>query len=159
MQRSLSRTATLALAAFSLIFASFAAAQTISGEITGLVTDPQGQVVAGADVTLTNQNTGVQLVTKADNSGLFTFPALPPGTYRVSVRYQGFKDYEKHDLHLSAAERLSAGTLKLEVGSVTETVDVVAQGAPIQTQSAERSALLDSNEITSLMTPGRDVLA
>src|SRR5215471_16826581 len=132
-------------------------AQTVSGEITGAVLDPAGQIVPGADITLINQETGEQRVIKSDGSGLFTFPVLQPGTYTVSVQSKGFKEYVRRDVHLSAAERLSTGNIRLQVGAVTETVEVTASGAAVQTQSSERSALLDRSDINSLMTPGRDV--
>jgi hypothetical protein len=149
--------AALVVVCFLTVGTAFA--QTISGEITGAVLDPAGQVVAGADVTLVNQETGEQRTIKSDNSGLFTFPVLQPGIYTVSVQSKGFKEYVKRDVHLSAAERLSTGNLRLQVGAVTEIVDVTATGASVQTQSSERSALLDRSDINSLMTPGRDVLA
>ncbi len=158
MQRHFARIAAAVLAAcFLTLGAAFA--QTLSGQITGLVLDPAGQIIAGAEVTLINQDTSAQAVTKTDSSGFFVFPVVQPGTYTVSVKNKGFKEYVKRDLHLSASERLSTGNLTLEVGAVTETVNVTSQGAPVQTQSAERSALLDSNELSNLMTPGRDVLA
>src|SRR5215471_17490288 len=134
-------------------------AQTSSGQIAGRVIDPDAAVVVGAQVTLTNQDTSVRWTAQTDSSGLFAFPALQPGIYSISVEATGFKDLKKRDLHLSASERLSAGDLKLEVGAVTETVTVTAAGTAVQTQSAERSALLDSNEMQHLSTPGRDTLA
>src|SRR5438477_3598752 len=122
MQRHFARTAAaILLVSFLTLGAAFA--QTSSGEITGAVLDPAGQVVAGADVTLINQETGQQRVVKTDTSGLFAFPVVQPGTYTVSVENKGFKEYVKRDLHLSASDRLSTGNLRLQVGAVTETVD------------------------------------
>jgi hypothetical protein len=134
-------------------------AQTSSGEITGRVIDSADAVVAGADVTLTNQRTGEQRETKTDASGTFVFAAVQPGLFTVSVKAPNFKQFDKRDLSLSASERLSAGNLKLQIGSATETMTVTAEATPLQSESAERSALLDSKEISTLMTPGRDVLA
>ncbi|HZR29027.1 MAG TPA: TonB-dependent receptor, partial [Terriglobales bacterium] len=157
MQRHLVHIAAVLAVCFLTLTTAFA--QTSSGDITGAVLDPSGQMVVGAEVTLINQETGEQRVIKTDGSGLFIFPVLQPGTYTVSVQNKGFKEYVKRDLHLSASERLSTGNIRLQVGAVTETVDVTSQGASVQTQSSERSALLDNNELTNLMTPGRDVLA
>jgi hypothetical protein len=148
-----------ALLAVFLFAGGAAFAQTSSGQIAGRVIDPDAAVVVGAQVTLTNQETSVRWTAQTDSSGLFVFPALQPGTYSISVEATGFKDLKKRDLHLSASERLSAGDLKLEVGAVTETVTVTAAGTAVQTQSGERSALLDSNEMQHLSTPGRDTLA
>jgi len=134
-------------------------AQTSSGEISGRVVDSSGAAIPNASITLTNQLTGQQFVTTTDKSGGFIFTALQPSTFSVSVRANGFKEFDKRDLILSASQRLSAGNLQLEVGAVTESVSVTAEATPVQTESSERSAVLDSREISTLMTPGRDVLA
>ena len=134
-------------------------AQTSSGEISGRVVDASGAVIPGASVTLTNQATGEQRATSTGTDGLFSFPSIQPAAYSVLVKSQGFKELSKRDLNLSASQRLSAGNLKLEIGSATETVNVEAAPTPVQTESGERSALLDSHELASLSTPGRDVLA
>src|SRR5260370_42362323 len=75
------------------------------------------------------------------------------------VTAQGFKEVEKKDLNLSASERFSTGDLRLALGSVKETVTVVANATPVQTNSGERSALLDSTQVTNLMSRGRDIMA
>src|SRR5262245_37735425 len=95
-------------------------AQTSSGEIFGRVADASGAVISGAKVTLRNEQTGEERVAKTGTDGLFSFPSIPPGSYSVLVQASGFKGISKTDLNLSAAQRLSAGTLELEVGAVTE---------------------------------------
>lgn len=142
-----------------VMVASVAFAQTSSGEISGRVVDAAGAVVVNADVTLTNQLTGDTRGTKTDDSGGFVFVAVQPGTFMVSVKAPTFKQFDKRDLKLSASERLSAGTLKLEIGAVSETVSIAAEATSVQTESAERSALLDSKELSTLMTVGRDPLS
>ncbi len=151
-------TAAAALAVV-LLSVSFISAQTTSGEISGRVVDQSGAAIPNAEVVLTNQLTSQQLTTTTDKSGNFVFPSIQPGTFSVTVRSAGFKQLDKKDLQLTASERLSAGTLKLEVGAATQTVTVNAEATPVQTQSAERSAVLGSKEIATLMAPGRDVLA
>lgn len=135
---------------------SVAIGQTSSGEIRGRVVDMGDAVIVGAQVKLTNQNTGDQRSTTTNSEGEFVFVALQPGTFSVSVKSQGFKSLEKRDLVLSASDRLSAGTLKLEVGAVSETVSVAAEVTPVQVDSAERSAVLDRKELTSLTSMNRD---
>ena len=147
------------LLATCLISTQLCWAQTSSGEISGRVVDASGAVIPGASVTLTNQETGEQRIGKTDSAGLFSFPSVLPGAYSVVVKATGFKELAKSDLHLSASQRLSAGNLQLQIGSTTETVNVEATPTPVQTESSERSALLDSNEISHLSTPGRDALA
>jgi hypothetical protein len=77
----------------------------------------------------------------------------------LSVKASGFKQYERKDLHLVSSDRLALNDLQLEVGAVTEIVEVNASGAQVQTTSAERSGLLDSKQISELMSRGRDVMA
>jgi len=135
-------------------------AQTSSGEISGRVLDSSGAVIVDAAVSLINQATGDTRVAQTDNSGTFIFVAVQPGTFTVTVKVPKFKAFEKRDLKLSASERLSAGELKLLVGDMTgEAVTVTAGATPIQTQSAERSSLVDSQELSTMMSIGRDVLA
>lgn len=149
------------LVAFALFFffSTSVSAQTTSGEISGRVVDASGAVVPGAQVTLTNEETDARQTATSNGAGLFVFPALQPGTFAVSVQSAGFKMFEKRDMHLTASQRLSAGDLKLEVGAATQTVNVEAAPNPVQTETGDRSALLDNNELEHLSTPGRDALA
>lgn len=146
------------LAILSLV-SSLGWSQTSSGEIRGRVVDQGDAVVAGTPVILINQATGDERSATTNNQGEFVFVALQPGTFSVTVKAPGFKVMEKRDLVLSASDRLSAGTLKLEVGGSSETVSVQAEATQVQTESAERSALLDKKEISSLMSLGRDPLS
>lgn len=149
----------VAVVAAALLSASIVSAQTTSSEISGRIVDPSGAAIAGASIILTNQLTGVELTGTSDKSGNFVFPGLQPGTFAISVKFPGFKDFTERDLNLTASERLAAGNLKLEVGSATQNITVTAEATPVQTESAERSAELGSKEISTLLTPGRDVLA
>src|SRR5579859_1297722 len=148
-----------AILAACFLFAAFAVAQSSSGDIYGRVLDSNGDVIPDAEVTLTNQQTGDTRTVKTGNLGDFIFATLQPGAYTVLIKAQGFKELEKRDLNLSASERLSAGDLRLALGSVKEEITVVANATPVQTNSGERSALLDSTQVTNLMSRGRDLLA
>jgi len=145
------------LAVWSLTSA-VAAAQTSSGTISGRVLDHTGAVIAGANVTLVAEATGETRNFTTDHLGEFVFASIQPGKYEVLVRAQGFKNLQKTGLSLSPSERLSAGDLKLEVGAVSESVEVKAETAQVQTVSSERSALLDSKQVENLMSRGRDVM-
>jgi hypothetical protein len=68
---------------------------------------------------------------------------VQPGTFTVTVSTPGLKQFEKDDLVLHASERLSADNIKLDIGTVSETVNVQADETPIQTASSELSAVLD----------------
>lgn len=147
------------LVAILSLVSSVGWAQTSSGEIRGRVVDPEDAVVSDAQVTLSNNATGDQRSARTNSQGEFIFVAVQPGTFSVTVTATGFKMFEKRALMLSASERLSAGTLKLEVGAVSQTVSVEAEVAAVQTESAERSALLDKKDISSLTSLNRDPLA
>ena len=148
----------IAVTSACLLIINIARAQTSSGEISGRVVDSANAAVAGAEVTLSNQLTGEKWTMKSDEAGGFVFVAVQPGLFAISVKAPNFKELDKHDLRLSASERLFAGNIRLEVGAVTELINVTAEATPLQTESSERSALLDSKEISTLMTQGRDVL-
>ena len=134
-------------------------AQTTSGTITGNVTDTTGAVVSGAAVQLTNQETNVSQTTKASSDGNFAFAAVEPGTYSITVKAAGFKTLVKRHLVLTASERLSAGTMALQVGSVSESVTVTATATPVQTTSAEVSGDIDVTQIDNELAAGRDWMA
>lgn len=161
MQKQFLRTGVAILAAFFLIinFASFALAQSNASDVTGTVTDPKGQAVVDADVTLTNEATGILRTTKTGNTGEFVFATIQPGVYTVTIKAPGFKELEQRGLSVSSSTRISAGDFKLQMGAVKETVTVEATATPVQTDSGERSALLDSKQVENLMSRGRDIMA
>ena len=134
-------------------------AQTTSGTITGTVVDPSSLPVVGATVTVRNQDTGLQQTQAAGENGSFVFTALPAGTYSVSAEMKGFKKVEKQNLKLTAAERLPAGQLMLQVGEVTESVTVDAEGTPVQVASGERTGVLTPTQMSTLMARGRDFMS
>src|SRR4029077_15381314 len=105
-----------ALAACSILFASATLrAQVSSGSIAGRVTDPAHAVVPAANVTLTNQGTGIQKSMKSDANGDYMFPVVDPGSYRVRVEAPGFKAYEASGLTVQVAQSVTQNVL-LEVG-------------------------------------------
>jgi hypothetical protein len=130
-------------------------AQTSSGVITGRVIDPQGGSVPGAPVLLTEELTAVKLTTKTDSAGDFLFPSVLPGRYSVTVQAQGFKRFEKKGLTLAVFERLSTGTLELQVGGISESVTVNADATPVNTASSEGSAVVGQQQLSSLPDQGR----
>src|SRR5215470_5559571 len=133
--------------------------QSTTGTINGRVLDETGQAIPGVTVTLTRHDTGDLRTFTTESTGEFVFTSIQPGVYDLSARAQGFKIFEKKGLALSASDHLSAGDLKLQVGSVSEAVEVTAETANVQIVSSERSALLDSKQVTHLTSRGRDVMA
>lgn len=131
-------------------------AQTVTGSITGMVTDPKGAVIPGVSVTLTSDNTGAARTEVTDQRGEFTFNALQPDKYTLTAEHSGFKKYEKKNLVLNPSDHLSAGQLPLQIGQATESVQVIAEGATVQTASSERSGVITSEQVQDLTVINRD---
>jgi hypothetical protein len=140
----------------ALVFALSAPAQTTSSSITGSVVDPSGQLVVGASVKLTNESNGEMRAGVTNETGGFAFHALVPGPYTVRVDAQGFRPLERKSNMLLAAARLDLGALALEVGSVSESVTVTAQGVAVQTTSSNHAAVLDNRQMAMISLRGRD---
>ena len=135
----------------------FGWAQTVNSIVAGRVVDPANASVAGAAVTLTNQETGAIRKASSDTSGNFRFPDVLPGTYYVSIEVPGFKVMMEHGIEVSASETRELGTLSLEIGNVTESVSVMASATPIQLASSEQSQEIDANQLKNVTLKGRDL--
>jgi len=127
------------LVAVGLMFAFClpAMGQVLKGSIAGTVTDSQGAVVAGADVKATETGTNVTHSTKSDNSGEFHFNLVPAGTYKVEASFKGFKTSVQTGVLVSAGGDTGVGSIKLQPGGTTETVDVTADAPLIETTQSQ----------------------
>src|SRR2546430_7535152 len=103
----------MALCALSVLLLSGAvfAQMTITGSISGTVTDPSGQVVAGAKVTLTSDSTGDIRNATTNEVGAFNLVAVQPATYSIKVEHAGFKSFQRTGVAVSANERVAAGDI------------------------------------------------
>src|SRR3989442_5540161 len=99
--------------------ASPAFAQTVACKISGTLTDPNGTVVAGANVALINDQTNEKLDQQTNESGRFSFAAVQPGVYTLKIEHQGFETLLRTKVVLSANEGLALGELALKTGQVT----------------------------------------
>ena len=133
-------------------------AQNITGSMSGRVVDQQSAVVGNATVTAIETNKRVNSVTKTTESGEFTLAGLPPGNYNVEVAATGFKKLERLDIPLNAQDHLALGDLAMTVGAVTESIEVSATAALLQTESAERSEAIVGKQIDNLEVNGRNPL-
>jgi hypothetical protein len=129
-----------ALAGFA---ASLAFGQAVNGTIVGTVTDSSGAAIAGVKVTLVEMNTGVIHAGQANSSGFYSFPDLPPGTYRVTAEMAGFKKALKAGVLLEANTSPRAD-LTLQPGEVTEVIEVSANVAILQTERADTGRSMDA---------------
>ena len=131
-------------------------AQTSTSRITGTVTDASG-AVAGATVTLKNEATGATSVQTTTDAGLFAFPSLPVGTYAITVERTGYKTYQKTGNLLEVNTPLTIDVL-MEVGQVSETVNVQGGVEQIQTSSATIGNVVERKAIEALPLNGRNPL-
>lgn len=119
-------------------------AQAGTGAVSGVVFDPTGAVVANAQVTLVNQATGVARKTQPTAAGVYTFSAVPVGTYTVSVTAPGFKESKAVNLVVSTGAT-HAEDIHLQVGGTKETVTVEAGVMGVQTTDSSVSQLIGAD--------------
>jgi len=148
-----------ACACASMLMGANALAQTTSGSMSGSVLDAQGQVVPGADVVITNENTGEVRRAVTNEIGDFIFSALPSGPYTVRAELSGFKPFEIKGNQVQANNRLTVRPLRLEVGSLAETVSVTAVGETVATTVTSHQAILDTHQVEELSIRGRDPIS
>jgi hypothetical protein len=144
----------LLLLAAIVIFASQPVlAQEISAGITGRVVDPTGAAVVGATVTARDVNRGTTWPTKTNEEGIFAFPRIPVGSYELKVEATGFKTSVRSDITLELNQRARID-LTLELGTLTESVQVSGEAPLLSTETTIVGSLLTANSIinTPLMT-------
>lgn len=129
-------------------------AQSPNGAISGIVLDPSGALIAGADVTIANDATGVQYYGKTNGDGVYVVRNLPPGSYRLQVTNVGFKTIIKPDVVLNVQDALAIN-FTLPVGAASETLTVLGGAPLINTESGSVSTVIDRNFIENLPLNGR----
>jgi hypothetical protein len=145
----------LSIALFWLSAALPLQAQFDTGQIAGYIRDASQAVIAGANVTLTNEGNGQQRQTTTNASGYYVIPNLPVGTYSASAESAGFKKTIQSGIVLDSAARLSVD-LVLTVGAVTDSVEVKGAVTPVQTESAQVGRVVDTKQIQDLTLNGRN---
>jgi hypothetical protein len=141
-----------------LSFALVAYGQTISGSISGHVYDAQMAPIQGATVTVTDSSKNFSAVTKTGTEGNFLSAGLAPGNYSVSIEAPGFKKFSQTGIPLDANDKLDVGSLRLEVGAVTESIEVTSQAALLKTESVELSGIVTGRQLESIEVNGRSPL-
>ena len=137
-----------------LLFAACISAQSPNGIINGLVIDPTGAVIPGAEIRAVNDATAVQYTGKTNGEGIYVVTNLPPGTYHLQVSKIGFKTLIKPDIILNVQDSLAIN-FTLPVGAASETVTVTG-GAPLMnTESAAVSTVVDRQFAENLPMNGR----
>jgi len=162
MNTSESSRSRIALALYSLILTLLiggsAIAQTGSSTIRGTVTDPQGNAVAGATVTLSNPEKNFSRTATTNGEGGFVFSLVPPDTYQIEAESTGFKKAVVSNV-IALVDTPLELPVKLEVGAVTETVNVSASiEAPLNTTDATIGTTFESRRIEELPLNARNVV-
>ena len=139
-------------AALALGVADRAAAQVLYGSLIGNVTDPNGAVVQGGEVTAVNQGTAVSRAATTGASGAYQFVNLQPGTYTVKVIVHGFKTYERRDVPVEA-NNVTRADVNLEVGNIEQSVTVTGTPPDLQTDRAEVHTDVTVVELENLPVP------
>jgi hypothetical protein len=135
-------------------------AQSGKSSLRGSVIDPNGQVVAGANVTLTSVETSSSRTQQTNDRGAFVFDLITPGLYRVEVEAQGFKKAQINEVS-ALVDRATSLDIQLELGNVTESVSVSASSADIipNKQDATLGNNFQNVQITQLPLESRNVVA
>jgi carboxypeptidase family protein len=151
----------LATALFALCAAAVpASAQITTGSVAGTVKDPQGGVIPGAPVTLISETRGTQLSDVFTNAnGDFSFVNVPPDRYSLQVSMTGFKTAKRTGINVSAGDRALVGVIAIEVGGLSETIQVTSEAALVNTQSGERSFTITTDSVENLPIANRSFTA
>src|SRR5215472_7275145 len=144
------------LAVFLLAISVLANSQTGTTSLRGTVSDSSGAAVSNAKVTLINAERGFERTVMAGSTGGYEFLQLQPGTYQLEVEMSGFRKYQQKELQL-LVDNPATINIKLVVGAATETVEVSAEGATINTSDATLGNSFDETQVKALPIEGRNV--
>jgi hypothetical protein len=144
------------LACFLTLLPAAAAGQQFKANVTGTVTDPQGAVVPGVTVTVTNTDTNVATEALTNDRGVYSVQQLTPGPYKISVALSGFKTFVREGLSLRTAETVTVNAV-LSTGAVEETVTVSAATSNIESNESAISQTIENKRIAELPLNGRQV--
>lgn len=149
--------AILVTAAVAVLFAWIASAQDATGRVIGTVADPSGAVVPGAKITVTNTETKVSRETTTDKDGYYQVLSVPIGFYSVTAEAPGFRKIVSDSRQLLINQSLRIDVV-LEVGSVTETVQVHSEAVVVESVNATLGQSVTSRPIVNLPLNGRNAL-
>src|ERR1700680_562589 len=140
---------------FLLPEVAFSQGETTSA-IVGQVSDASGAAVAGAAVTVTNNETGLRRSASTDDSGRFNFPQLKPGAYSVKVEAEGFEP-QQNDAVSAALGQKQTVDFRLKIAQSNQTVEVSAEAPILNPENANTSTTLNAHALEDLPNPGGDL--
>lgn len=145
----------IVLAILSSAVLNLRAQQVTTGAISGTVTDSAGAAVAGAALTITNEDTAVSRTATTNDDGFYSVEAIPSGQYTVRVQKEGFKESVTRGIHLDPGQR-RANNVGLAVGSVSSQVTVNADTLQVDTETSETGGTVTAKQIDNMMLNGRN---
>ncbi len=138
----------------SLILGTFgvtnAGAQVTKGSISGVLLDPQGAAVPGAEIKVVNADTGEAAATTSDNSGIFRLNLLTIGRYKVEISKQGFKKTVFGSVNVASAQDTGLSTIRLEVGDIATSVEVTETAPLVDSTEAQISTTFSTAQLTTM---------
>src|SRR5437870_10566244 len=141
---------------FVLLSVLPAVAQTQAG-ISGVIHDPSGAVIPGVSVTVTNPATNFSRSAISNEAGVYNFPALQPGRYNIKVELPGFRTITQNDVELQIQQSARLD-FTLQVGEVSQTVEVAGTAALIATENATVGTVIENKRIVDMPLNGRNFL-
>jgi hypothetical protein len=156
MKRLLFRgSAAFVFAALLSLIGPSASGQTVTATLSGTVTDSSGSTIPNASITLINELSGDLRKTNTSGAGYYAFPAVPVGSYSLTVENGGFKTSETKGIVLNASDQ-RAVNVTLEVGAVSEKIEVSADAGQIDTvATGAKSQTLDTAALQNIAIVGR----
>jgi hypothetical protein len=151
MKSSFSRCVALALLCAASLFG-----QGSTGSITGIVTDSSDARLPGAAIEVLNTETGIAINATANEAGEYTVPLLQPGRYQLTARMDGFRTYSQTGLVIELG-RVTRLDIAMEVGQVTETVEVVGSAPLLESETSTVGQFIENKTVTDMPLNGRRV--
>ena len=139
-----------------LAFAPTAPAQVSTGSITGIITDPSQGRLAGVTLEATSLETGVALTATSNEVGEYTLPLLQPGPYRLTAQTAGFRGYSREGILIESG-RVTRLDISLQIGEVSETVEVVASVPLLESETSTVGQFIENKYVTDMPLNGRRV--
>ena len=137
----------------TLAFEQAASAQT--AQLTGIITDTNSAVIAGAQVTLTNLHTGVARKAVTNTEGYYSIPFMPPGNYRLHVFSSGFKAVTGDSVRINV-DQAARIDFKLEIGALNESVNITGTGPALERETSSIGQVIENKTIVTLPLNGRN---
>src|SRR5687767_6292723 len=130
----------------AVLVAGLVWSQSPQANVSGIVRDSQGAVIANAEIVALSVATAVSTSAKTNESGFYSLRNLPIGEYTVTVTQPGFRRYQQQGLTLTTGQSLQLD-IALELGQVTETVNVTASAQMLETRTSDVSQLVETKTV------------